>query len=260
MASSARPAPWTQGFEGEAVALVRRVAATGDRDGWRALMVMIAPHLERWASRHRLLVRCRLANADDARAVMVAAFERLAANAYENLRRFAAKEPVVEVGGDDLVAQVVRLVKLGDGDGDAPHEDEACATADTPLRAWLLRLVDFAARDHVRRRLGWSHDGASKRAMHSDAAPLDDQVEQGARPPMTDRLTVAQLVADVLAHVATFPVDMRTALTMWLDDEAPAAIAAALALADAAQAAALVRAGQARLRDHFRGRSPVLFP
>ena len=113
----------------------------------------------------------------------------------------------------------------------------------------------------MRKRLGWgARDGApSKRDLHSDAAPLEDHPEQAQRPPMTDRLTVSKLVDEVSQHIATFPEEMRAAVTLWLDDVAPDEIAKRLALADAAKAKALIRAGQARLRERFRGRSPVLF-
>jgi hypothetical protein len=76
---------------------------------------------------------------------------------------------------------------------------------------------------------------------------------------MTDRLTVARLVAEIEAHIATFPEDMQRAIALWLDDVPPADIAAELALPDVGRARALVRAGQARLRERFRGRSPLLF-
>jgi len=189
---------------------------------------------------------------------MVAVLERLAANDYENLRQFVAhSEPAAPEA--DLVADVLRLARL-DEEAEAEADDEE-ADQGTPLRAWLLRLVDFTSRDHVRRRLGWgSREGApSKRDLHTDAAPLDDHPEPAAHPAMTDRLTVAKLVAEVSAHIETFPADMRTAVTMWLDDADPAEIAATLELSDPSRAKALIRAGQARLRERFRGRSPVLF-
>ncbi len=250
---------WTAAFEGEVSTLVQRLVETRDQQVWRALMVKIAPRLEGWARGNRLLRRCRLAGDDDARAVMVAVLERLAANDYENLRSFLAHAEQAPPD-DDLVAEVIRLGKL-----DADEADAAEAGIDldrgTPLRAWLLRLVDFTARDHVRRRLGWgARDGApNKRDLHSDAAPLDEHPEPSARPPMTDRLTVSKLVAEVSEHIATFPVDMRTAVIMWLDDADPAEIATRLDLPDPGRAKALIRAGQARLRERFRGRSPVLF-
>ena len=76
---------------------------------------------------------------------------------------------------------------------------------------------------------------------------------------MTDRLTVSKLVAEVSKHIETFPAEMRTAVIMWLDDAEPAEIAAKLDQPDTGRAKALIRAGQARLRERFRGRSPVLF-
>jgi len=87
---------------------------------------------------------------------------------------------------------------------------------------------------------------------------LDEAPEPGARPPMTDRLTMQKLVEEVQSYVATFPEDMRVALALWLDDLDHDEIAARLEL-DATRARALVRAGQARLRERFRGRSPLLF-
>lgn len=198
-------------------------------------MVRIAPFIEAWARGNALLRRCRLASDDDVRAVMVAALERLAANDFENLKKFAAN-----------------------GDPAAPAAD---VSGDTRLRAWLLRLLDFTARDHVRKRLGWGAQpgGRTKRELHSDAVPLDEQRVPGARPPLTDRIFVARLVEEIVAYVATFPQAMRDALELWLDDLDPAEIAVRLELPDPARARALIRAGQARLRERFHGRSALLF-
>jgi DNA-directed RNA polymerase specialized sigma24 family protein len=245
---------WDRAFEAETTAIVMRVVA-GDRDAWRTLMVRLAPRIEGWAKGSRVLRRCRLAGEDDTRAVMVDVLERLAADEFANLRQFLAKGTLGEPP-PDLVAEIVRLGRL-DEDAD-PERDES---EGTPLRAWLLRLVDFAARDHVRRRLGWGAEPGepTKRDLHTDAAPLDAAPEAAARPPMTDRLTVSKLVAEVHEVMATFPADMRSALALWLEDVEVAEIAAKLQLPDAARARALVRAGQARLRERFRGRSPLLF-
>lgn len=249
---------WNHAFEQEVVALVHRVVEARDQKAWRALMVKIAPRLEGWARGNRLLKRCRLSTDDDARAVMVAVLERLAASDYENLKAFLAHtEPAAPE--DDLVAEVIRLGKLDEDDSSGTGEPDD--DIGTPLRAWLLRLVDFTSRDHVRKRLGWGpRDGApNKRDLHSDAAPLSDSPEPSARPPMTDRLTVSKLVAEVTQTIDTFPADMATAVRLWLDDVDPGEIAKRLALSDPAKAKALIRAGQARLRERFRGRSPVLF-
>jgi DNA-directed RNA polymerase specialized sigma24 family protein len=251
---------WTPAFEAETCALVDQILASADQAAWRALMVRVAPSLETWARGNRLLKRCRLAGDDDARAVMVTVFERLAANDFENLRRFVARsEP--PASAPDLVEEVLRLGKLDDDADTAPAAAAATdASRDTPLRAWLLRLVDFTARDHVRRRLGWgARDGLSKRDVQSDAAPLEAADEPATRPPLTDRITVAKLIDEIVAYIATFPAPMATALRLWLDDHDPVEIAARLDLSDPARAKALIRAGQARLRERFHGRSPVLF-
>ena len=247
---------WSHAFETEATRLVERVV-DGDAQAWRALLVQIAPMIEGWARGSRVLRRCRLSSEDDVRSVMVAVLERLAADDHANLRRFLSRT-AAEPDPEDLVADVVRLGRL-DEDVD-PVRDDAVGT---PLRAWLIRLVDFVARDHARERLGWvtAPGEPTKRDLHSDAPRLDAAPEPAARPPMTDRLTVAKLVAEVREHIATFPSEMQVALGMWLDDAALPEIAARLELADPARARAraLVRAGQARLRERFRGRTPLLF-
>lgn len=248
---------WTPGFDRDARALVQRVL-DGDRAAWRDLMVRIAPRIEGWARGSYVLRRCRLAGDDDVRAVMVAVLERLAASDHANLRKFVARAEL-PAPANDLVSDVMRLGRLAADDDD--EEAEVDAAEDTPLRAWLLRLVDFAARDHVRERYGWAagDGGPNKRDLNTGARSLADEPEPAARPPMTDRLTVAKLVDEIHQHIRTFPPQMREAVLLWLDDVHPDEIAAKLALGDPAKARALVRAGQARLRERFRGRSPLLF-
>lgn len=243
-------------FDAEACALVEQVVAGAGPKAWRALMIRLAPSLEAWARGNRLLKRCRLANDDDARAVMVAVFERLAADDFANLRKFIARGELPAPDAD-LVEDVIRLGKL---DEDDPEPDPGPA-GDTRLRAWLLRLVDYTVRDHVRYRLGWSarDGGPTKRDLGTDAPRIAPVDEPAARPPLTDRLTVKKLVDEIVAYIATFPPAMATALKLWLDDRDPVEIAAELDLDDPARARALVRAGQARLRERFHGRSPLLF-
>jgi len=258
---------WTPGFDRDARVLVQRVL-DGDRGAWRELLVRIAPRIEGWARGNRVLRRCRLIGDDDVRAVMVSVLERLAATDHANLRRFVARAELPATP-DDLVTAVLKLGRLDDeavdGGGGASvgeaGDTGADADRDTPLRAWLLRLVDFAARDHVRDRYGWAvgDGGPSKRDLHTGAAPLTGLPDVGARPAMTDRLTVAKLVEEIEEHIRTFPAPMRDAILLWLDDVTPEDIATRLALADPAKAKALIRAGQARLRDRFRGRSPLVF-
>lgn len=240
---------WDSARDKELTQLVERVIG-GDRAAWRALMVATATQIEAWAKGNRVLRRCRLSGDDDTRAVMVDVLERLAADDHANLKKFVARAASDAVERD-LVDEVVRLGRLDDN-AEPEREDVA-----TPLRAWLIRLVDFAARDHVRDRLGWgtAHD---KRKVGSGAAPLSEAGDHGMRPPMTDKLSMSRFVGEVREYLATFPADMREAVMLWLDEVDVEDIGSRLNV-DAAKARALVRAGQARLREKFRGRSPLLF-
>jgi hypothetical protein len=111
---------------------------------------------------------------------------------------------------------------------------------------------------------GWSvvrepEAPASKRDVGTDARRLHDVSEQGERPPITDLVAVRRLIAEVQAYMSTFPAPMQEALALWLEDHGFAEISARLSLGDPAQARAMVRAGQARLRERFRGDWPALF-
>ncbi len=259
--------PWTAAFDAECRALVATVcergAPGGERDrAWRALLTRVGPRLEAWAAGSPLLRQTGLDGEDDVRAVMVAAIERLAAADFANLRRFLDHRPAAtEAGpGDDLD----RLARLAEADGardpgdGADADDGADDTRATPLRAWLLTLVKFVERDHVRARLGWGE--GDKRAVGTGAERLPtDGGGLGARPPVTDALTLARIAAELRAAMAAFPETMRAAVELWMHDESFDEIAARLGLDDGAAARALVRAGQARLREQFRDQVPLLF-
>lgn len=99
----------------------------------------------------------------------------------------------------------------------------------------------------------------SKRDLVTGAERFDAITEAGARPPMTDALTLHRLMTEVSAFMETFPEAMRKAVRLWLEDESFDAIALQLELADAERARALVRAGMARLRERFRGQWAGIF-
>lgn len=233
---------WDDTLERECQALVGAICdpSTERRErerSWRELMTRVAPHVEQWARTSPLLRRCRLDGEDDVRGVLIAVMTRLSQRDHENLHQFLARQPSAD-----------------------PDDDDAGAT---PLRGWLLGLVRFASKDHVKQRLGWSGPApetpvegrqASKRDAGTDAARFDDLLESGARPPMTDLLTRRRLVEEVMAHAATFPPQMQGALQAWLRDASYDDIADELGLESADDARALVRAAQARLRDHLRGK------
>lgn len=246
---------WDPAFEATCQRLIAGVCDGGapraarDR-AWRELLVRIGPHVERWASTSALLRRAGLGGEDDARAVLVATLERLASGDFDNLRGFLARR--APAGGDDLDA-LVRLAAASD------DEDGGVEARGTPLRAWLITLVGYVERDHVRARLGWSAGGGDKRDVNSHAARFPtDGGPVTARPPITDALTAAQVMAEVRRYLATFPDGMRAAVELWMADTPFDEIAERLALGDAARARALVRAGQARLRERFRADLPPL--
>ena len=278
---------WDASFEAHQWARVATVCDASrrapERDAaWQQLIGAVAPIIERWARQNRALRRCHLDGEDDARAVMVAVLARLARRDFENLRRFLGHQPLdpVDVEEAELVESLARLTgcdgretvppavaPLDDaGAGDGPED----ARVGTPLRGWLVSLTRFVAKDHVKQRLGWNLAAAgerletapgpqrSKRDLSTDAERLDQVAEAGARPPITDAMTMRTILIEIRAYVATLPAAMRSALELWLDDHDFAEIAARVGLDDAARARALVRAGQARLRDRFRDRWPEL--
>lgn len=175
------------------------------------------------------------------------------------------KTAVVEIG-----------VEPRDGSHDAGalvaaiRELDGIVTADLDVPCTVLTVeylsgsVRATAIVHAIDEAGWSvmrepAAPSSKRDLGTDAQRLHDVPEHGERPPITDLVAVRRLVADVQAYMATFPVQMREALELWLADHGFAEIAERLSLDDAERARAMVRAGQARLRERFRGNLPGLF-
>jgi hypothetical protein len=98
----------------------------------------------------------------------------------------------------------------------------------------------------------------SKRDLSTDAERWDDLPDQGARPPITDALALRRALTEIRAYMRTLPTAMLTALDLWLEDHDFSEIAARLTLDGPDKARALVRAGQARLRDRFRDQWPEL--
>ncbi len=209
--------PWTQGFESQCHRLITAVcddgAARPDRDrAWRDLLTRLGEPLERWANRSALLRQCGLAGEDDARTVMVAMLERLADDDFANLRLFLDRRPAVVAPqpADDDLACVDGLDDLARDDGD----DDTVAT---PLRAWLITLLRFVERDHVRSRLGWGEGDKRSVGTGADRMPTDGG-DLAIRPPITDALTLAQVAGEVRTAMAALPDDMRRALELWMHD------------------------------------------
>lgn len=222
-------------------------------------MVRVAPEIELWARRSRTLRRCRLADDDDARAVLVEVLRRMSAHDHEALRAFIEQRPPTAADQLDLdEAHVLdRLTRLlGEDAGDVAGEPELRGHGDTPLRGWLLRVTDFASKDHVRARLG--RGPTPKRATATDAEPLDGATEPAERPPITDLVTWRKVLEEIRTVIETFPPPMQRALALWTEDARFDAIATELALDGPDRARDLVRAATARLRERFRDRFPAL--
>jgi DNA-directed RNA polymerase specialized sigma24 family protein len=242
---------WDTAFEAarvrEVSALCEATTPAARAEAWRALMTSLSGPIEAWARRSHLLRRAGLGGEDDARWLLVDVLERLARRDFENLRAFRARQRPVDTGRP--LDALDTFGRLCEAEGDA-----ADGPSSTPLRAWLLTLIRFAATDHVRRRLGAPPAGGepTKRGLATDADRLATGSGPGARPPMTDWLQMHRTLEAVTAALETFPAEMRAAVELWLVDADHDEIAATLGLASPAKARALVRAGVARLRERFR--------
>lgn len=231
---------WDEPFDATCSAWAKTLS-TGDPAAravaWRRLLVAVSPEIERWAATHPTLRRWRLAGPDDAREVLVRVLERLAANHWASLGEYTARR------ARTVADPLARLAQL-----DAIDDDDAPAA--TPFRAWLRVVLSFAVHDHVRHRLGWT-EGVDRRAIGSHAPRLSQAPEPGARPPVTDWITVKERMVAVDAAVDALPEPMRTAVRAWADGDDFATIAARIGGAED-EARRLVRAGHARLRGALR--------
>ncbi|MCA9489893.1 MAG: hypothetical protein KC621_08215 [Myxococcales bacterium] len=240
--------PWTSEDEsraGRCALLVVRGETDEERaSAWSELLVVVAPHVERWARRHPTLRRWRLDGPDDAREVLVRVIERLAARGRAAVGDFVERRPPPLPEGHEELARLVRFDELA---ADAPEA--------TPFEAWLRVILRYAVHDHVRHRLGWVK-GANRRALGSDAARIDDTPERGHRPPMTDWVTVRQQMAGVDRALEACPPPQPDAVRLWAEGHDFAEIAEALGLADGVEARRVVRAAQARLRTALRELDP----
>ena len=257
---------WSPVLDREARQLVGRICdrslPTAETDkAWRAFLILIAPHVELWAARSQTLRRCKLTDADETRSVLVEVIRRLAARDFEALRAFVEQRTAVDETDTQEQEAVDQLVKLlADTPEEPPTEGEP--VDGTPLRAWLLQIVGFAAKDHVRARLGRTAgsegEPATKRALGTDAERLENAPEAGERPPITDLVTLRKVLAEIQDVIQTFPAPMQKALALWADETSFDAIARELALDGPGKARDLVRAATARLREKFRDRFPTL--
>lgn len=202
---------------------------SGDAEAWRRLQAELAPLIASIAQSHRTLrAKGLAAQPDDVAEVQTSTLERLARQEFHSLKRFL--------------------------------EQRAQNAGAQSFDSWLYGAVDFAIREHLRRRFGRApkqvRDDAqqpqpSKRDLQSHAARLEAEPERGLLQTlsMTARLTVAQ----ILAHVAQDfeESEARVIRLYYVEDADLEQIARVMGLRDAKDAERLLRKLNARLRYRF---------
>ena len=205
---------------------------------WSALQALIEPTIVQIVRRHRDLRRKGLADQpDDVSEVRTAALERLARNGFQNLRNFVEQT------------------------AERPRSES--------FDSWLYGVVDFAIRDHLRKRFGRapklpsteaSRPQPSKRDLQSQAGRLDDEGEDPQRGllevvSVTTRLTLGEILAFI--HSTFSPAEVNAIQLYYVDGSGYEDIAVALSLRDAKEAEQLIRRLNARLRHRFLPRTKV---
>ena len=212
----------------------------GDRAAWFQLTLHIEAWVESHAPRHWRMRKARLASSpDDVRDVLLETLERVDRDDFAELRRYLEKK---QAHTPDVRAE--------------PAEPELSFVA------WLAGLVDFAIREHIRRRYGRTQrgkaqpgdtrPGLSKRSLHSWAIHPDEgssAVLPGATLGMSRILT-----ANSILSYASEAFDARELglFRRYLEQSSFEELAAEFALAGPEQARAEVRRLKERLRARFR--------
>src|SRR5688572_10680081 len=95
-----------------------------DREAWLELVLLLEPWIEHAASSHWRMRRALLARSeDDVRDVFVNTLERLSEFEHRNLREYVERK-------------------------------RTTSAKEISCEAWLMRVVDYAVRDHIRARYG----------------------------------------------------------------------------------------------------------
>lgn len=209
-------------------ALVLRIVE-GEPELWPALQAQIQPTIVAIARAHAEMRRRGLgALEDDVAEVTAATLERLGRDDFKNLRRFAARP-----AGDALVRS---------------------------FDSWLYGAVDFAVREHLRKRYGRAPRAAgepararpSRRDLQSHAGRLDDAQSDGSllqTLQMTAKITATEVFAFAAEHFA--PDEVRALRLHYVDEQTFSELATSLSLASPAEAERMIRRLNARLRYRF---------
>jgi RNA polymerase sigma factor (sigma-70 family) len=202
----------------------------GDAAAWTELQGSLQPTVAAIARAHAGLRERGLAGLPDEIAELTAAtFERLSKHDFQNLRAWQAKR-------------------------------QAAAGA-SAFDGWLYGAVDYAVREHLRRRYGRAPSEASesqgvrpsKRDLQSHAGRLDDPDAPDRAflqtLSMTARLTAREIFAFAGAHFS--PQELEALRLYYQEDQSFEDIARRLGLESAQAADRLIRRLNARLRYQF---------
>jgi hypothetical protein len=186
----------------------------GDESAWMRLLGQLWEHVDQRVRSSRSMGQLH-GSIDDRREVVSRVFARLRRNDFRALRTFGVWQ------------------------ARHPHKR---------FDDWLHIVVANVVRDYVAARIGG--DGL-KRLASTLADSLDAHDEPGRRPPMTDQLAAAELLATA---AAVLPRNQYAALASWLTGNDFDGIAAQHGWENAGIARAKVRAALARLRRDVRDR------
>ncbi|HET8933346.1 MAG TPA: hypothetical protein VFN67_07910 [Polyangiales bacterium] len=216
----------------------------GDRAAWFQLTLLIEAWVEAHAPRHWRMRRARLASSpDDIRDVLLATIERVDRDDFAQLRRYLdrKREHVPDVR--DLAAK---------------REPEAALS----FVAWLAALVDFAIRDHIRKRYGRVAKpsaradqsvpiGLSKRSLNSWAVhPSESDAREIGATLGLSRMLTAQSILRYAEE--TFEARELRLFRRYLEQSTFEELAQVFELPSPEAARAEVRRLKERLRARFR--------
>ncbi|HEX6244703.1 MAG TPA: hypothetical protein VFZ61_27480 [Polyangiales bacterium] len=213
----------------------------GDRAAWFQLTLHIEAWVEAHAPRHWRMRKARLANSpDDVRDVLLETLERLDRDNFAELRRY--------------------LDRKRQGVPDVRAERQS---AELSFVAWLGALVDFAIREHVRRRYGRtarggaqasepSIRGVSKRSLHSWAIHPSgsDAGDLAGAAPGVSRILTAHTILSYAAEA--FEAQELALLRRYLEQSTFEELAEEFALESPERARGEIRRLKERLRARFR--------
>jgi hypothetical protein len=220
----------------------------GDRAAWFQLSIYVEAWVARMVPGHWRMRKARLSRSeDDTRDVLLGVLERIDHDDFRALRQYLERKlahvPDVRAGGSE------------------PSE--------VSFASWLSGLVDYAIRDHVRKRYGRAPASAhgepdsdptpaapltlTKRDLHSWAVhPTRAQSGDfgGARPALSRVLTARSILR--YAAEAFEPRELQV-FERYLEQASFDELAAEFAMSGPEAARAEVRRLKERLRAHFRG-------